>query len=221
MKYPFWSNFVAALSLITVGESAKILGLFVTFSKSHLIIHKSVVEPLIDRGHNVTIVTTLPLEDSSKGYRHIQLDVPPAPKELVLGLVETSNCPFALLQHVKKSMDFSLEYSNLTLHDPKMQRLLEEETFDLIVFGVFFNMFEIGVAAHFNCPVVLSFMQRPIRVVNTIVGNPLEIAYVPEIFMGNVQPLDFFDRVRNFLMVLLMETTFLWYFDYKTANLYK
>ncbi|CAD7078257.1 unnamed protein product [Hermetia illucens] len=81
-------------------------------------------------------------------------------------------------------------------------------------------MFQIGVAAHFKCPIVMSFMQRPMRLVNTIVGNPLEVTYVPEVFVGNVQPLGFFDRVKNFLMVLAMDISFLPYVDYKTEHLY-
>ncbi|XP_037908595.1 UDP-glycosyltransferase UGT5-like isoform X3 [Hermetia illucens] len=220
MKRALWFSFLVLLSLMNVGNSAKILGLFVTYSKSHLIIHKSVMEPLIERGHDVTIVTTLPLEDSGKRYRHIQLDVPPAPKEFMSGIVETSQSLFGLLLNTKKVTDFSLEYSNLALHDPKMKRLMEEESFDLVVFGVFFNMFQIGVAAHFKCPIVMSFMQRPMRLVNTIVGNPLEVTYVPEVFVGNVQPLGFFDRVKNFLMVLAMDISFLPYVDYKTEHLY-
>lgn len=87
--------------------------------------------------------------------------------------------------------------------------------------GVFFNMFQIGVAAHFKCPIILSFMQRPMKLINDIVGNPVEITYVPELFNENIQPLDFFERVKNFLMVVLMDLTFRPYLDYRIENLYK
>lgn len=36
-------------------ESANILGLFPTFSKSHMIIHEALMEELAVRGHNVSI----------------------------------------------------------------------------------------------------------------------------------------------------------------------
>ncbi|CAD7078256.1 unnamed protein product [Hermetia illucens] len=221
MKRVLGFSFVVLLSLMTVCESAKILGLFTTYSKSHLIIHKSVMEPLIDRGHDVTIVTMLPLEDSGKRYRHIQLDIPAASKEFMSGFTELSKSRFGFLQNTRKVMEFSLESSNLTLHDPKMKRLMEEESFDLVVLGVFFNMFQIGVAAHFKCPIILSFMQRPMKLINDIVGNPVEITYVPELFNENIQPLDFFERVKNFLMVVLMDLTFRPYLDYRIENLYK
>ncbi|CAD7078253.1 unnamed protein product [Hermetia illucens] len=179
------------------------------------------MEPLIERGHDVTIVTTLPLKDSAKRYRHIQVSVPPTPKELISGYVNTSKSAYGFLQNTLKGIEFSLEYNNLTLHDPQMRRLMGEETFDLVVFGEFFNTFQIGVAAHFKCPIVMTFTHRPMKVVNDIIGNPLEVTYVPELFMEAAQPLGFLDRVKNLLMVLLMNISFGPYLDYRMENLYK
>lgn len=55
-----------------------------------------------------------------------------------------------------------LELSNLTLAHPKIQSIMKEESFDLVIVSMIGNAFSIGLAAHFKCPlVVLTRSQAP------------------------------------------------------------
>ncbi|XP_037926300.1 UDP-glucosyltransferase 2-like isoform X3 [Hermetia illucens] len=207
-------------SLIVKSESAKILGLFATFGRSHLIIDEAVMQPLIDRGHDVTIVTTLPLHSPIKGCRHIQLNVPPPPKNLRSGANMESGKFTNMWQNYKKFMEFSLQYGNRTLNDPAMRQLMSEEVFDLVILDVYFNTFQIGLAAHFKCPFVFIIMQRPIKLFGDLVGNPLELTYVPNVIMGNIQPMSFLNRVKNVLATFVGEYASAWYLNYRMEEFY-
>ncbi|CAD7078263.1 unnamed protein product [Hermetia illucens] len=178
------------------------------------------MQPLIDRGHDVTIVTTLPLENIDKRYRHIQLDVPPLPKEFMSGMIKDTKGFLGGLTAMKSAIDFGSQHSNLTLQDPRMKRLMAEEKFDLVILGFFLNLFQLGVAASFKCPVVLSLTQRAQNLINDFVGNPTEVFYVPHMRSGLNQPLSFFERVKNVIVSLAIDKGFASYIDYRMELLY-
>lgn len=191
------------LAAFPTSESAKILGLFTAFCKSHLFLHMPVIHTLVERGHEVTVVTILPLDDPNPKYRHILLDVPKRPKGFISNIIDGSKGPLSMIRTIKKAADITMMQTNATLHEPQMKKLMAEESFDLVIFGYFFNSFQLGVAAHFKCPVVISFIHSPMRILNNIIGNPIEPLYVPHMSMGLVQPLGFFDRVQNVLANLV------------------
>lgn len=222
MKFAALSTILVGFTLfIGISESANILGYFITFSKSHLMVHRSVMQELINRGHNVTIVTTLPLENSKKTFRHLQLKAPEPPKEFITGIMKKAKGAFGFLGTLMGTTDFMLQYNNASLHDPQMKRLMAEESFDLVVFGYFFNSFQIGVGMHFKCPVVISFMHRPMNQLNDMVGNPLETTYVPHMVLGLSQPLDFLGRIKNLLLAVIMDMGVFSFIDYKSKRFYE
>jgi len=52
-------------------ESSKILMVFPSPSRSHLVIGSALMKGLAERGHNVTVVSSFPLEKPMKNYRDI------------------------------------------------------------------------------------------------------------------------------------------------------
>lgn len=55
-------------------ESAKILGVFPTMAKSHDIVGKSIMEALVEAGHEVTVVSPFPQNKPIKNWRDINTD---------------------------------------------------------------------------------------------------------------------------------------------------
>lgn len=79
-----------------------------------------------------------------------------------------------------------------------------------------------GVAAHFKCPVIMLSTMRPTIYFNAIVGNPTEVSYVPNLMLGYKDPMDFMQRVTNFIMTFAEFTmrsyAMLAYSDFYTRN---
>lgn len=59
------------LILFTSIESARILLVHPSPSKSHLIVSKALMKELASRGHDVTVISSFPLEKPMKNYRDI------------------------------------------------------------------------------------------------------------------------------------------------------
>ncbi|XP_055374175.1 UDP-glycosyltransferase UGT5-like [Condylostylus longicornis] len=187
--------FVLLLWYVPVGQSAKILGLFTSQSKSHVIIHMSVARALIENGHNLTIVTTIDLNESNKNFRHIKV-----PGENVENMINNVTQMSTIEKFIKFFYMFRKLMGNsiVALKSTEMQKLMKEESFDLIIIGYFLNEYEIGVAAHFKCPAVIIFMGQPIYSLNNLVGNPDEITHIPHPIWGETTKyMGFFSRVAN------------------------
>ncbi|XP_055846154.1 UDP-glycosyltransferase UGT5-like [Episyrphus balteatus] len=189
-------------TLIVASESARVLGFFPTPSKSHLIIHSAVASALAERGHDVTVVSTHKSVQENPPYRYIQLNVPGfSHNEFSKSMAK----PLPWYQKMNSNMQIWNNYANISLNQPEMQELMANESFDMVILGYFYNQFLLGVGAHFKCPIVMSFMIRPNPSLSELVGNPDEAAYVPSILIQTDQPLGFFDRVRNFISINLLE----------------
>lgn len=193
-----------AVACLQLCSSAKILGLFTSPNKSHLIIHMGVAKALADAGHNVTVVSTMPYKSQGKqNYRLIQLKTAKAlDPEFMKGLI---NEPRPFHKIYSGLVDQTTKGTNATFYTPEMQQLMAEETFDLVIMGYFYNDFQIGVAAHFKCPIILSFMFQLISPLDNMIGNPLEMSYVPAVYTGLKQPMGFLNRMKTFFYMNFVE----------------
>ncbi|XP_055919609.1 UDP-glycosyltransferase UGT5-like [Eupeodes corollae] len=188
---------VLSLQALDYVESSRILAFFPAPVKSHLIIHTAITNALAERGHQLTVVTTVPLIKTNPRYRHILLDGCSIPKDYFSEKINEAQ-PF--YRQFISLTEFINDCSNVTLQHPKMRKLMAEERFDLVILGYFFNELHLGLGAHFKCPVVVSFMVQPVRLINHFVGNPLEGAYVPNLLSAYEQPMNFWQRLKNFLI---------------------
>ncbi|XP_055914356.1 UDP-glycosyltransferase UGT5-like [Eupeodes corollae] len=202
LKTIFAFLIITTSTFVEVIDSARILGLFPTPFKSHLIIHSAIADALVERGHEVTVVATLPKINKHSQFRHIQLNIDEFSPTLLAAYI---NNPPPLYKKYTFFMNEINRYTNDSLHHEAMQKLMREESFDLVIQGFILNEFLLGVAAHFKCPVVMSFMIRTLPRVNNLVGNPHEIAYVPGLMSGGNQPMGFFDRLEHFVCVNFLE----------------
>ncbi|XP_034668378.1 UDP-glucuronosyltransferase 1-1 [Drosophila subobscura] len=159
-------------------ESHHILGLFVNVHRSQLLVHMAVARALLQRGHQLTVVTTLPLEEVELqgNVTHILVPWEQPADEVHPG--STSDWLLRL-----QRMFIRLEQSGDLLDQPAWKDFLQlspKPHFDLLLLGYHFNDHLLGVAAHFNCPAVIVSTQQPIGFVNSLMGNPEERWYVPQ-----------------------------------------
>lgn len=194
------------LSLLVTASpawSANILGLFTSHSQSHLILHMSMVKALAEEGHNVTVVSVMKPTVTHKDIHHIVIPVSDEHEQSLESqmsqMAGEKNTIISTLLRLLTGMSAMIESQVDVLSDPRFQRIYETK-FDLMFMGYFLNDFQLGLAHKLQVPVIVAWMQAPIPVINSFVGNPQEISYVP--IMGasaeRGKAMSFVQRVENF-----------------------
>lgn len=188
-------------------NGANILGIFASTSMSHNIIHMAGVDALIQKGHNVTVVTILPLKQKNPKYHHVYI---PPPLEVQRNLEEA-------MEHISnaKGMDNIKTLINMVMgminvqydmmFTEQFQNVIHGDTkFDLLLLGYCMNDFNLAVAHQMKVPVVVSWVNMPMPPVNSLIGNPNAISYVPHSMVSSGQPMGFVDRFKSFLIHAFM-----------------
>ncbi|XP_055846289.1 UDP-glycosyltransferase UGT5-like [Episyrphus balteatus] len=195
---------IVAISIGSI-ESANILGVFTATSPSHNIIHMAYVNALIERGHNVTVVTALPLKDENPKYHHILIP----PTEASTKRMDEMKANAIKKVTIKDRMDrieSILVFGSMMadpLKDQRFQEIMQnpDNKFDLVLVGLFlFNPFYVGLAAHFRCPMAISYTTAPNNILPNFIENPTEVSYVPVSPLYGMSDLTTFKgRLFNFM----------------------
>uniref|UniRef100_U5EZ23 Putative glucosyl/glucuronosyl transferase n=1 Tax=Corethrella appendiculata TaxID=1370023 RepID=U5EZ23_9DIPT len=185
---------------IRVNSAAKIMCLFPSPSRSQLVQAQALLKELASRGHQVTMVSSFPLSTPMKNYRDVYVSFENAHAKFVNELVNDNSGRSNFIKIIPKLTSVLLETSNKTINSREFRKIMEEETFDVVIIGYLLNDFIIGIGAHFKCPTVVWVTQVPSKIINDMIGNPTAIAAVPHIALGHdVKMNKFFNRVKNFL----------------------
>ncbi|XP_054744817.1 UDP-glycosyltransferase UGT5-like [Anastrepha obliqua] len=182
---------VALMALIAITtsvqpvHSANILGVFLSPSPSHLIVHMSIMKTLAEQGHNVTVVSgqkpkvthekihNIIIEPSEEHQREME-------QELSAMGVKKQNVVVMLMKFLMANNVLTkMQYD--ALRNERFQSIYESK-FDLVILGYFVNNFKFIVPAKLNCPVIISWTGPPMEMVNGFVGVPPEMTYVPSTF---------------------------------------
>ncbi|XP_037814382.1 UDP-glycosyltransferase UGT5-like isoform X2 [Lucilia sericata] len=188
-----------ACSVVIQSQAARILGVFPSPSKSHVLIHCAVADALAEAGHEVTVIATVPNMIKKAKYKFLHVEGPMFDSNFAQ---EMLNKPASIYRKFNGIISHVIDMANDTMNQPKILNFLQTHNpgdFDAVILGYFMNDFMLGFGAHFQCPIILSFMVQPIFPINKMIGNPLEASYVPTLYSGYKQPMDFASRVKNFL----------------------
>ncbi|XP_030383802.1 UDP-glucuronosyltransferase [Scaptodrosophila lebanonensis] len=196
-------------------DAANILGLYSSPTFSHLIVHMSVVKALADAGHNLTVVTALSPEiEPHENITNVL--IPPNPSTLKIYnevLAEFVAEEFSMSSHIYKVLKSSQKlvdtHYEFAVH-PKLKAIYDtpDTHFDLVILGYYFNDFQLGIAAKLNVPVIVDWVGVPIEMMDDIVGNTNDPAYVPHLNMvrpAGERTMGFGQRVKNYLLWLIFK----------------
>lgn len=210
-----------SLSLIYQSESARILGVFPSPSKSHLIIHTSIADALAEAGHDVTVIGLFPKMNKKAKYKYIHVDAAKLDQAFTQQMIDKPEPVYkkfpAMIKQISKN-------ANNTMQNPKMVEFLQTHKagdFDVMIMGYFMNDFMLGLGAHFQCPVVISWMIQPVFAINALLANPSEHAYVPSLFGQMEQPMNFMQRVKNYMLTGFEQTFLKFYMGQKMSEIYR
>lgn len=94
-------------------------------------------------------------------------------------------------------MRMASELTDNTMTSPEFKKIMKEEKFDLVIIGVFMNDYLLGIGDHFQCPTMMLSVAGAFIQTNLLVGNPLSVNAVPNIFGEQVKSMTFVDRLKN------------------------
>ncbi|XP_033166996.1 UDP-glucuronosyltransferase 2B14 [Drosophila mauritiana] len=167
-------------------HGANILGVFPSLSPSHLIIQMSTAKVLAERGHNVTVITVLKPVVSHKNITVITVPMTKEESQQMSDTIgamsksDNSNMILSMLRMMGQ-MEFMFNKMAGALKDDRVRDLYlnKDNKFDLVLSGYFMNDYQLGFAKKVNAPVIVVATMPPNQLLNPLIGNPLEVAYVP------------------------------------------
>ncbi|XP_055857888.1 UDP-glucosyltransferase 2-like isoform X9 [Episyrphus balteatus] len=186
-----------------VNQSANVLCMFTSPNKPNLKVYMAVANTLIERNHNLTIVTTIPIPLEyfpRKDFRHVLLKIP-LEKVKILNYRNarvSEDCTFySFMRHVEILYDIQQD----VLKQKEFQEFFKEDNkFDLVILGYLLNDFMVGVAPRYGCPIAVISLGGPFGEVAEWIGNPSAISYVQIPHTGKSQQMSFMERYQNLLL---------------------
>ncbi|KAG5684174.1 hypothetical protein PVAND_013415 [Polypedilum vanderplanki] len=183
------------LIIVNLSTASRILFLFPTPSKSHMIIVHALSTALAEKGHHVTVFSPFPLNKKINNHREFESPIRPELKELFRKFTTGEVSKFKMLFMFPK---LGVQLAEDMIYTDDFQRILNER-FDMIIIGLTANHFLLGFGEHFNCPTAMLSVQRHSSYTNIPVGNPIEINAVNHAFFPSGSLKNFIHRVQNFL----------------------
>lgn len=186
---------VKALFCLLVTETsnaARILGLVPTPSYSHQHFFHPIWRELSLRGHNVTILTTDPV-NAPELTNLTQIDMRSAYKYVPNFRIQLLQFnPVNYLWYLHELFDIINEYE---LSHPKVQQLIQtNESFDLVLTESLHPEF-MAFGEIFNCPIVLISSFKLQNIIHVAVGNPSHPVLYPEYTLPFYGKLSFKERI--------------------------
>lgn len=128
--------FIIIAALITALECSRILVLFPTISKSHIIPLQTLSVALANKGHEITFVSTYPLGKDVKNYRDVKIPFEESEKKFLdRAIKENTGNSIGLWTDM---VSLLVRITNDTMQMEEMRRMMHEEKFDLVIVGYFF-----------------------------------------------------------------------------------
>ena len=173
---------------------------------------------LAEKGHEITFVSTYPLGKQVKNYRDVEIPFDEADKAFINEIVADPNGK-SMIELIRVSTVLLFRVGNETLHMKEMKKLMDEETFDLVIVGFFMTEYMLGLADHFKCPSILFSPAGAVTTILQAIGNPLGTSGTPHI-SGHVDKMNFLGRLKNFL-IQFADFGMTAYMKYQSRALYK
>ncbi|XP_060646083.1 UDP-glycosyltransferase UGT4-like [Drosophila nasuta] len=183
-------------------QSENILGIFwYTFSTPYKVV-KPYIQALVNKGHNVTIISSVDLLPDIENVRHIRVAAIDQVRELVLTFDYTEWSASKWKESLIAS-SFHYNMSHGILSDSGVQSLLKDksEHFDMIVLEPTYSDALIGFAEHFNASLVGLSTFGSSWLTDHLAGNSAPSIYRPIQPMGYSHGDSLLDKWNNWIYI--------------------
>lgn len=196
MKFILFSAIL--LIACEIAFASKILFLFPTPSKSHVLVAQGLSTSLAEKGHEVTFFSSYPLSKPMKNYRDFKTFLSEEADEQKEDMVKNPNQ--SKIKGFSKIQKITSDMAEKMLAMPEFKKILVEEKFDLLIVGIFFNNYLLAFGDHFKCPTMILSVAGAFSSTNKMMGNPDGVSAVPHMMSGLSAPMNFFGRLKTFLL---------------------
>ncbi|KAJ8959679.1 hypothetical protein NQ318_021870 [Aromia moschata] len=189
---------------VPISDCANILGIMPTPSYSHQIVYTPLWKELSLRGHNVTVITTNPMNDP-KLVNLTEIDISFVYSYFANISREGENT-LTMWNILEDLSEIGLIISEAVLSSPSVRELINnEKSFDVVLVESIFAGF-LNFAKIYNCPAILISSFDVAAPLHRAVGNPSYTSLYPELNAPFLAPLNFKERIIN--------TVYSWYISY-------
>jgi len=218
------SVILLAFTTLTVfvqeSPGARILSAAFFSTQSHKITYDLLLEELALRGHHVTVLSPFPTNKNITNLREIKtIDLDflfnndKLPNLFEMKENNQQINPFTML-------DIFAQVCTKTFEQPHVMDLLNEK-FDLVISQPAGNECTLGYLTKFKAPMVLVVpLGVPGHIVRMI-GSPSPLSFVPNIFTGYDEAMNFRERVINMLVESFISGFFTYYMTPRMETLYR
>ncbi|XP_058056928.1 UDP-glycosyltransferase UGT5-like [Anopheles bellator] len=215
----WFATLLAALVVVSgyrphTADAYKVLGLFPHPGQSHFHFFEPILKGLAAAGHEVTVVSHFPDKSPPPNYVDVPLE----------GMTSLSDSVSFELFEYRPGFGHFMEFFMLytwgkeacanALNSNAIRTILESKVqYDLVLVEQFNSDCMLGVAYQLNapyiglssCPLMPWHYER--------VGNPPIPSYVPALFMGYTERMDFTQRLANWITVQSFKALYSWFND--------
>ncbi|KAF5307444.1 hypothetical protein FQR65_LT18418 [Abscondita terminalis] len=186
----------------TYVKSAQILGIFHEKSFSHQQLGTKLLYELAERGHDVTLLTTVIPKSQPKNFTTIKLDMQGHSTGSNEDLFHFNN--LNMFQQLSIVNAAELIWVETLLNDTNLQKLLRSnKSFDMVIMEQLGTHALKGICHYYDAHCVMLSTMGSTPLTDVQMGNPLNPSYVPYRFLNYSSKMSFWQRLHNSFAVLV------------------
>ncbi|XP_050359273.1 UDP-glucosyltransferase 2-like [Nymphalis io] len=200
---------ILLLSAVATACGYNILCIHSVPSKSHYLLMKGIVDPLLKAGHQITFISTFPESKTVKNLKYIDVShikIPP----------QTDDWQDKSKQSITVIKELARNISRDVIGTPAVRDALIKEKFDAVVTEWFFSDTYSGYAAVQQVPWILLSGIMMHTHMEGLVDTVRTIPTIPSFMVDSTIPMNFWSRIQNTFWYFLTLTGSL--MDYSLQN---
>uniref|UniRef100_A0A1Q3FQR5 UDP-glucuronosyltransferase n=2 Tax=Culex tarsalis TaxID=7177 RepID=A0A1Q3FQR5_CULTA len=197
---------VLAVGLLPV-ESARILAIFPSPAKSHQIVFRALVEGLLDRGHQLTVMSPDPIETNNPNLTQIDWSYAYKLVDENGDVAVATQEKWSSLKVTQKLLAVTEMFLTAELNHPEVQDMIRNpvENFDVVIVEYFQMTPFFAFAELYNAPMIGITSIDSIALAHSIIGNVANAVAHPEMVHKVSRVLSFSKRLDYFITMLFTE----------------
>ncbi|KAB0791703.1 hypothetical protein PPYR_03503 [Photinus pyralis] len=200
------------VATITRGHSARILGFISVPSHSHQVVFQPLWRELSLRGHQVTTLTTDPINDPELvNLTEIDLSFSYHAWREMLGVFKCTNSELLKLHYLIMS---SIEITKAQLEHPQVRDLIRNDSnrFDLLIVEYIVPS-AIALSRRFDCPYIGVVSMPLSEPYFPLIGSPTHPVLYPSDLLWIKDCVTFFDRLKSAVFSVLYQMYVSYFFE--------
>ncbi|KAK9731815.1 UDP-glucoronosyl and UDP-glucosyl transferase [Popillia japonica] len=208
------------LLLVNYVSPYRILGVFPHAGKSHFDVFEPMFLELAKKGHNITMISHFPQKKLVPGYYDISLA---GTTKILVNVL-----PFGIMGNSKLSRIFHVfDLAILTNHvcesglnsQPIQDFIRRNEKYDVVITEFFTTNCFVGLMHVTGGSLIGLTSGGMIPWISDFLGTPDHPSYIPSLFIGHSDKMNFIDKIENTLIYLVSKIGYIVWID-RPANAY-